>query len=499
MNTVLAPIITLAEAIFLACLLIPLARLLATKGFRRRLLALRGMSVLIALAIVAYLTGILFLALFFPIALHLAILVALLAWLAYEWRARANYGRARGLPPGSLRLLPPGQWDDQVYYAKNFARYGPIFKSSDLYRPAICMLEIPRARAFLSTHRDALRVPPFPFGRFIPGGFMRFTDAERHKTYRPYFQRAFTLDVYRARQTWVSETLCAHLDAWASTDTALYLKPKIQALLQEILACLFFGLTPDVEMYQSARANFDTVTPQSAYRVSDTQVRRALRDLKQMMQTHARHTCCFASEMERGYPGALQDDFLAYNLVYFQILARNDLTGLFYWVVQMLVNHPEWLNNLRAADENSDLATRIVLETLRMEQSEFLIRQTTREIRFENYLIPKGWFVRLCIRESHRSAAAFEEPARFNPDRFLAHRPTREEYMPFGAFEKACLGEGLTLKLAPLFVTEIARNYDWRVMQSGPPEFSGNHWQPSSHLRIFVTPRATTSKAAQPN
>jgi cytochrome P450 len=498
-NTVLAPLLTLTETIFLACLLIPPMRLAATNGFRRRLYAHRGMSVFIALAPVGYLGGIVLLALFFPFLLHFVFLMGLCAWLAYEWRARADYGRARGLPPGTLRMLLPDQWDDQEFYAKHFARYGPVFKMNDLYRPAACMLGISRARAFLDEHRDALRVPPFPFGRFIPGGFLRFTDAERHTTYRPYFQHAFTLDVYRIRQEWIEETMRAHFQAWAKemSNVGLYLKPYIQRMLQDILARLFFGLMPDTPDARAAQNDFVTVTPQNAHRVSDESVKRALIRLKHMLKAQAARETCFASEMERAHPNALQDDFLAYNLIYFQILARNDLTGLFYWMLQMLVHHPEWLAQLRAADAPPDLATRIVLETLRMEQSEFLIRQATRDLRFENFVIPKGWFVRLCIRESHRSSDAFAEPARFNPDRFLTHRPTREEYMPFGAFEKACLGEALTLKLGTLFVTELARGYDWRVTQSGPPEFSGNHWQPSSALQIILTPRASSAACVE--
>lgn len=500
-----SPLLRVGEALFLACLSLPLVRIMATRGFWRRLDALRGMRALIFLAVVGYFAGIVVLALFSPPLLGLAFVIALTLWVAYFWYTRPAYGRARRLPPGSLCLLPPEPWNDQEFYCKNFQRYGPIFKMSDLYRPAVCIQSIPRVRAFLAEYSDALCVPPFPFGRFIPGGFMRFTDTERHKTYRPYFQHAFTLDVYRLRQDWIAESMGVHFQNWAglcqATEGGVYLKPHIRAMMHQILAYLFFGLAPGTEEFRAAQEDFDLVTPQHAHRVPDARVRRALYRLKQMLQSQAAGEACFASEMERAHPGSLQDDFLTFNLIYFQILACNDLTGLFYWIVHMLVSHPQWQSRMEVASEKPELPTRIVLETLRMEQSEFLIRQTTRDIQFEDFFVPKGWFVRLCIRESHRLSDAFPEPGRFNPDRFLTHRPTRSEYMPFGAFDKACLGEALTLKLGHLFVAELASNYHWHVSQTGSPEFSGNHWQPSSNLKIILTERVPTpaqSGAMQP-
>lgn len=500
-----ALLVRVGEAIFLACLLLPFVRLLATDGFRRRLNALRGMRALIVLAIIGYAGGVIGLAVFFPPALFLAFLIGSTLGVGYVWYARPAYGRARGLPPGSLRILSPEPWTDQEFYAKNFQRYGPIFKMSDVYRPAVCIMGIPRVRSFLAEYQDALRVPPFPFGRFIPGGFMRFTDPERHRSHRPYFQHAFTLDVYRPRQDWVAETMRAHFQNWTALSTTsvggIYLKPHIRAMMHHILACLFFGFVPGTEEFRAAQADFDDVIPQHAHRVPDERVKRALSRLKQAIQDRAAVEMSFASEMERAHPGALQDDFLAYNLIYFQILACNDLTGLLYWMVQMLVSNPGWLSRLQSGSDNPDLPTRIVLETLRLEQSEFLIRQTTRDIQFENCLVPKGWFVRLCIRESHRLSETVQEPTRFNPDRFLTWRPTRLEYMPFGAFDKSCLGEALTLKLGHLFAAELARSCNLHVSQTGPPEFSGNHWQPGSNCRLVLTrrvPAPSQNSAIQP-
>jgi len=50
----------------------------------------------------------------------------------------------------------------------------------------------------------------------------------------------------------------------------------------------------------------------------------------------------------------------------------------------------------------------------------------------------------------------FASPDGFDPDRFLAGRPPRSTYSPFGTAPKCCLGRHVTLSLAALFVRELA-------------------------------------------
>jgi cytochrome P450 len=138
------------------------------------------------------------------------------------------------------------------------------------------------------------------------------------------------------------------------------------------------------------------------------------------------------------------------------------------------------------------LSTRVVLETLRLEQSEHLYRVATREIEHRGFVIPRGWLVRLCVRESHRDPAVFENPEAFDPDRFLRRTYTRREYSPFGAgLRHTCLGEGLTRLVGHVFVEEVASAYTWRTVTDGAYEYSAwRHWRPSSRWRVLATSTA---------
>jgi cytochrome P450 len=116
-------------------------------------------------------------------------------------------------------------------------------------------------------------------------------------------------------------------------------------------------------------------------------------------------------------------------------------------------------------------------------------------VAVEGFVIPAGWLLRLCIRESHRDPAIFAEPDRFDPDRFRGRAYSRLEYSPFGASTSrhACLGELLAKTIARVFLVEVARGFAWRVVGDGPREFDGWHWTPGPRFRIAIAPRASVA------
>jgi len=163
-------------------------------------------------------------------------------------------------------------------------------------------------------------------------------------------------------------------------------------------------------------------------------------------------------------------------------------------------DHPECLGGLRKVIGNTgtegsiqqDLATRIVMETLRLEQSEYLYRVARNNIEYKGFRIPRGWMVRLCVNESHRDPMVFERPDEFCPDRFLHHIFNRNQYSPFGAgMRHTCLGEQLSLMVSRVFVEELGKLYQLETVADGPFEFSmWRHWRPSSRWRVTMAKAA---------
>ena len=165
----------------------------------------------------------------------------------------------------------------------------------------------------------------------------------------------------------------------------------------------------------------------------------------------------------------------------------------------MLADHPAVVVAARAELASSDAVdgpagrdsryTRIVLETLRLEQSEHIYRRTTSSVTVADRTIPAGWIVRVGVHEAHRDPTVFERPDMFDPDRFLGRSYAKDEFSPFGAHRLACLGEQVTLAVARTFTEELVTGFDLETTRDGPAELgSWGHWAPSSRWRLALIP-----------
>ena len=465
------------------------------------------------LGLAVYAGGILGLAWWAPRLLVPLAAVAGLVGLALVWRARPGYGRRRGLPPGSLAILPLGSLCSPGFYREAAGRHGPVFKTSSLSRPMACVVGLQRGLALLREHERALEPNPFPFSRFIPRGFLRTMKPGVHETYRTIFRAAIAREVVDACEPALVGSVRQGLRGLAAASAraggaGVAPVTHVEDLVFRAFVRFFMGVAPDSDAVPRLRVLYHVIDFRNPTGASDVAIVSALEEIEGVIR---RQLAVWAAppggetppravlaELQRTAPACLDDTTVVRNLIYMLRTGANDVSGLLNWVLKILSDHPAWAARLRrelteagpeAARQPGSLANRIVLECLRLEQSEHLYRSATGDIRFGGYLIPKGWLVRLCIRESHRDPAVFADPDRFDPDRFLGRSYTREEYSPFGLHRHTCIGDHLTRTVARIFATELAA-YDSTVVSDGPPEFGKwQHWTPSSAFRITLTPR----------
>ena len=67
----------------------------------------------------------------------------------------------------------------------------------------------------------------------------------------------------------------------------------------------------------------------------------------------------------------------------------------------------------------------------------------------------------------HRDARFFDDPLRFDPDRWLPHREAalpRYAYFPFGAGGRKCIGESFAWTEGTLVLATLAR--EWRLRRT---------------------------------
>ncbi len=471
------------------------------------------------LVLAAYGVALVGLAVWAPRALVLVAGLSILIGAALACRARPAYGRRRGLPPGSLAVMPLRSLVDVWFFRAAAARYGPVFKVSNLGRPMACVVGLDRGMDLLRTAGDRLLSRPFPFNRFIPGGFLRHMPSELHARYRAILRTAIAPAVVDECEPVIVAAVEAALrrlaTASARPDVAgVGALPYLDELVFRVFTRLFFGIAPESPDAERLRALYPVIDFRNPTGASPRAIETALQEITEVIRRQrARATRpargealprAFLFELQRELPDALDDVTVMRNLIYILHTGANDVIGLLHWVLKILSQHPAWVLRLRLEREAGrpaggpgveSLASRIVSECLRLEQSENVNRGANADVRFGGYLIPKGWLVRVCVRESHRNPDVFPDPDRFDPDRFLARRYSRAEYSPFGLPPRPCLGDHVTRIVARAFVTELAE-YDCEVMSDGPREFSGfQHWAPSPAFRTRLVRRAELDPA----
>lgn len=424
-------------------------------------------------------------------------------WLAaLVWHGTVARGRSRRWPPGNLRPLALGPWCDRDYFRAAAARHGSPFRYGHLLRPTACVVGLGAGHGLLRRHDADLSSPPMAFGRFIPGGFLRHMPRERHGEAKAILGAAFSEAVEAPLEPAIRD---GFRDAFAAMAAEARAEPgrgaaprrHVQRAVFALWARMFFGIEPGTPELLRLRELYKTIDIRNPRRASDGAVRAAVAAIGGMARSRvaageAVEAATFLAALARRRPGALDDPAILANLIFILHTTWADVSGLLVWLLRQLTEHPEWAERLRSSEPAEDgappLATRVVLETLRLEQSEYLYRVAERDLELGAHVVPRGWMLRVCVQESHRDPAVFARPDEFDPDRFLGRTYALHEYSPFGAGSRhACLGERLTLRVGTVFVEELCRGWRWTSVADGAPEQSAwRHWRPSSAWRVEV-------------
>ena len=475
----------------------PLVRWVVRPSFR---IAFFREAPLVVGVLVAYALAVVALAAVAARVLPWLAIPAAIALAAVALHARAARGRRRGWPPGRLEMPSFGPWLDREYLFAQRRRYGSPFKANQYLRPMACFVGLAEGGDFLRVHDDALSSPPLWFGRFIAGGLMRHMEPARHEATREVFRAAFGREVFGSLEPFMRERVRRELAGMAAASAAsagagIAPRPHLQRLMFALWLRLFFDVGEEHPEFARLKALFQVIDIRKPRRVSDRTITAALAEITGIVTARlvAGGSGVLAAIAARR-PDAVGDASVTGNLIYEMHITWADLSGFLQWLLWMLVAHPEWSARVRAelaspsTAPEASVASRVVSETLRLEQSEHVYRKAERDIAYRGMTIPRGWLVRLCVRESHRDPDVFPDPDVFDPDRFRERVYSRREYSPFGHGRHACLGEGLARHVGRLFVEEVARGWDWRTVADGPVEQgSWRHWRPSSRWRVLAT------------
>ncbi|PRY14712.1 cytochrome P450 [Kineococcus rhizosphaerae] len=105
--------------------------------------------------------------------------------------------------------------------------------------------------------------------------------------------------------------------------------------------------------------------------------------------------------------------------------------------------------------------------------------------------VPAGTLVIVCTWALHRDPGRWEEPGLFRPERFLdAAERRRDDYVPFGAGPRLCIGRDLALVEEVLVLATLLRTRTLRPVPGPPPRVDALvTLRPRGGLRLHVERR----------
>jgi cytochrome P450 len=406
----------------------------------------------------------------------------------------------RRLPPGSLAAS--GMRDalqDDHFYLKQFARHGPIFKmfwsSGDV---KVCIVGYPLARRLLNEHRKVLHPVAVDLTSVLPNEYLRAMDPKIHPHYRGLFTGAFRNDLVASLAPEIGEVLREELDRLADAgreDRAAHLYDAVDRLSFRVLARVVLGARAGHDFHARLWAAYRRLGPDGHVAPIGAPQRAAYADIRDIVRAIAgalrgdpEHVGdSILRRMALAAPPQF-DETVVGNLIYMIERGRHDLRDLLRWILKHLSDHPAVVAELRGGPADPaarmPLAEACVMETLRLEQAEVLVRRAMVPFSLEGYYVPRGSWVCTLLRETHRDPKVFPDPDCYRPHRFLERAYTLNEYAPFGLDEHQCIGRFLNIRVATMFAEALASEYVWSVVRDGPRIFGMFHWQPSPDFAV---------------
>lgn len=408
-----------------------------------------------------------------------------------------------GEPPSVRWPLQLGFFADGSAVSQFAAQLGPVFTLRPVIRPITCVVSPEAARTLLADEHECLATPPLSYDALADGGFLRSMRGDRHEFCRRRLRDIFDPALFPGFANVLSaqvEEGAAVLAQASNASGAVDPRRVLQDTLASLWHRLFFGNIGGTASDDTFAVVNETLDAFRAGRLKPDRARAVVNNSVDEL-SRARSSAAGTDEVSflqrlAGGDNGTHERLLMQNLIFICNNSLRDVHGLCVWVTWMLTANADWQLALRRAEVSADsgalsLERRVVLETLRLRQSEFLWRRTLEPLSLCGYRIPAGRLIRICIRECHRDPEHFPNPLRFDPDRFERDRFERTpglaaSLLPFGMREHACIGRELSLAVAGAYATAFAATGPWRTAAGGPTCFpdARGHWEPSRRYRV---------------
>jgi cytochrome P450 len=177
------------------------------------------------------------------------------------------------------------------------------------------------------------------------------------------------------------------------------------------------------------------------------------------------------------------------------------------WALYLLSKHPETAARLEEEATrvlagrvptfedlpSLEFTERVLQESMRLYPPAWCFeREAVEADEVGGYAIPGGTTIAVCPYVLHRNPAYWNEPDKFDPDRFLPERSTarsRFAYLPFGDGPRVCIGKGFAMMEAKIVLAMIAGSFHLKLASDKPVELDpGITLRPMNGMPMTITP-----------
>lgn len=423
-------------------------------------------------------------------------------------------GAASNLPPGSFGAGTVGELKEFKADPRRFvwARYrchGRIFRSH-LEKPVAFMMGPAANRAFLHTYNDRLtwgKAFPQQLQRMLfnernpdaapsPAGTFALADGEQMRGLKQIASTAFHPDQLAGTVDSMNACIDEALLAW-SRQPRVHLYEAAKAMLFRSIWSWLTGAEEDEFRAQVVREVYNTFTrlPESIQGKTPAEVLRSKHIARISLETYlrrlvqARHSISTEDVLSAWAHKADKDgnrfteNQMVKHAILFMITGDEATAITLSWVLLALHQYPDAWERLRAEVEQTlgdapfsfDHARKLTYLNCLLKEVERMyspafgpMRFVLEPFEFDGYTVPAGWHARLCNFVSHSMEDAFENPERFDPDRFAEPREedkrTPYSLVGFGGGPRICIGRPFSMLFMAAFLVELVRGYELELL-----------------------------------
>ena len=264
----------------------------------------------------------------------------------------------------------------------------------------------------------------------------------------------------------MQEHTSALVDSWRDGDSFDIVESMMRLTLGIVCRTLF-----NVDMPAEAEAIGHDITTAQTYAMRQLRVPFRLPQGKAQAALARLNKTIYGIIGERRQRGGDQGDLLSMLEIRDQVAtiftAGHETTALATgWAWYLLAQHPGYFERMRA--EGLPFALQVLKESMRLYPPAYaLARSAVRDTEIGGFPIRKDDLVFVSQWLLHRDPRYFEDPLRFDPDRFLPEREAqipRFAYFPFGGGRRICIGNHFALTEGQIILHTIAQRFSMELV-----------------------------------